>query len=92
MNEIKVVDSIVETVSTAHGHLNRFYRNLDRSHHYGPSILERFRRSRSEKEIHDNLLRALAEVPASASTKRKWKKAAEQRLGELRAATIVRAA
>jgi len=53
------------------------------------SILDHIRSAKTGKELHSNLLRAL-KLDASQKTRRKWKKAAEQRLGDLRAQSIVR--
>ncbi len=54
------------------------------------SILSRIRHAKNVKVLHDNLRRALREVPAKAKTKKRWKRAAELRLGELRLEQIVK--
>lgn len=53
------------------------------------SILWHIAHARTAEEIHQNLLRAML-LAASKDTKKKWRKAAEQKLGALRAEQIVR--
>ena len=53
------------------------------------SIRSHISQAKSAEVIHRNLLRAML-LPASADTKRKWRKAAEAKLGELRVQQVVR--
>jgi len=49
-----------------------------------PSLADRLRWAKTADEIHANLVRLLAKLPASPKTKRKWRAAAGARLDELR--------
>lgn len=71
-------------------HESRFYYKLQRGKQYGPSVLDQICAAQTADEIHANLLSAMTHTAASPATKRKWKKAAEKRLAQLRVAALVR--
>lgn len=64
--------------------LRRSRREALHQKQYGPSILDRIWASKSEQEIHNNLLRALRDCRPSAKTRRRWKEAASIRAAQLR--------
>ena len=61
----------------------RFYRRIVRGKRYAPPVLDRIRACKTAEEVHVLMSSLLAEHPSSG-TRRQWRQAAEDRLGQLR--------